>query len=468
MRSVSFSTNPSADEFLRQLILFIDSHGSELLSRKAAFKLQPRALEYLALRLEGLTELQCVKTSNPIRFLAGAVADLTDFLRMEKVQQFCSLVSHLKLYSSSQDVRDPTPVTFRPFKKILKLEIRGCDLSSFRPVGMDSIRPTVERIVCQNSLECLWHLLNPLLEDQAHWSELRSLSCIYNELVEIDDSLKTTENLTVLDLSRNQIFEAQNLAQLGHLTALDLSFNSIGSLGEIPMLSTLIQLFLQSNGISSLDGINSLTALESIDLRWNVLSCWSDIVKLRELSSLKEVALEGNPLSTSNSYRIFALACLQQPGETNMVILDETPISEVELRKVKKIVVSEDGRMEESAADVGPILPYASTTSWFDWSRWWWWCWLPMRRRPHQELSTPFDVVPEMSDYSESIRPSTARPPLKRIVDIPTTSYVANIERSGDLGLRMTPTAMGRRSSRDFTISNGSYEGLFMNENVTS
>lgn len=458
MRSALSSSNPSADEFLRQLILFIDSHGSELLSRKAAFKLQPRALEYLALHLEGLTELQRVKTSNPIRFLAGAVADLTDFLRMEKVQHFCSLVHHLKLYSSSQDVRDPTPVTFRPFGSIRTLELRGCDLSSFRPVGMEGVWLTVERIICQNSLECLWHLLNPSLEEYAKWTNLKSLSCIYNELVEIDDSLKTTENLTVLDLSRNQIFEAQNLSQLTQLRALDLSFNSIGSLGEVPRLSTLVQLYLQSNGISSLEGISSLTALEELDLRWNVLSCWSDIVKLRELTSLKEVSLEGNPLATVQSYRVYTLACLQRPGESGAVLLDQTPISEVESRKVKKIIVNEDGRMEETSNEIAPIVPSVSV-HWFDW-------FFPFRRRSQNELSTPSDLTPELIIVEEETRPPAARPPIKRIVDIPTTSYVSSIERSGDLASRLTPT-IGRMGSRDLSLINGSYDGsLFVNENV--
>lgn len=78
--------DPSGETFINQLILFIDSRGSQLISQKSALKLQPRALEYLAFRLASLRDLQKIKTTNPMDFIAGAVSDLGTYKRMEKIQ----------------------------------------------------------------------------------------------------------------------------------------------------------------------------------------------------------------------------------------------------------------------------------------------------------------------------------------------------------------------------------------------
>ena len=457
------SAHPSAEEFLRQLILFINSHGDELLSSSSAFKLQPRALECLASRLEGLRQLQRVKTSNPIRFLAGAVADLSDFLRMEKVQNFCSLVKYLKLYSAAQDVRDPTPINFSPFKSLMTVEIRGCNLSSVCPSGVETIRPTVECIICQDSIERLWHLLEPTQvteEDgsDAHrrWPKLKHFSCIYNNLKEIDASLSLADNVTSLDFSRNDILQAEHLRHLTHLVALDLSFNRLASLGEIPLCTGVRRLFLQSNGIRCLEGIQNLERLEEADLRWNVLSSLREIVKLKSLSSLRLVSLAGNPICASASYRPHVLACLLEWRDD--VNLDGKQPTEVEIKKARRTVVSRDGIVEANLAE-STISTVPSPSSL-------WECVSPLFRhfwRPrhltssNSEASHP--LIPDSEDIEEPRPPPR---PVKRIVDLPDTTFHASMDlKGGATDTRNIPRIpVTRRQSQSMNIGsfNGDYE----------
>lgn len=410
------SVHPSAEEFLRQLILFIDSRGSELLSSKAAFKLQPRALEYVALRLEGLCQLQHVKTSNPIRFLAGAVADLTDFLRMEKVQQFCARVKHLKLYSSAQDIRDPTPVNFSPFKSLMVLEVRGCDLSLICPRGVECIRSTVEILVVQDSLECLWHLLEPNKLDEAEssashrWTKLKQFSVIYNDMKNIDASLRLIPNVTVMDFSRNRIHKAKHLSDLTHLTALDLSFNRLKELGEVTMSVGLQKLFLQSNGIRSLEGIDNLERLEELDLRWNVISSLSEVVRLKTLSSLKLVSLDGNPISVSQTYRLHVLACLLEWRDD--ITLDGKTTSDLEKKKAKRLTVTREGVVEILPSE-SPITAPSPSSLWEFVSPFLW----PFRRRLDTSIPSSESIRPLISD--DDVLPNLPPRPIKRIVDIP-------------------------------------------------
>lgn len=106
----------SGEAFISQFVLFIDRRGSELLSNRSALKLQPRCLEYLAARLSALRELLEVRSSNPIEYFTGAVADLDDYKRLKKIKDFLEATRYLKLHSAARGIRDPTPVNLSPFR----------------------------------------------------------------------------------------------------------------------------------------------------------------------------------------------------------------------------------------------------------------------------------------------------------------------------------------------------------------
>ena len=77
-------------------------------------------------------------------------------------------------------------------------------------------------------------------------------------------------NLTILDLSRNQISKMENLNSLKYLTSLNLSHNKISKVEDIFQLHQLSNLFLNNNHIEYISGeIRQLLNLNHFDLSHN-------------------------------------------------------------------------------------------------------------------------------------------------------------------------------------------------------
>ena len=67
--------------------------------------LQPRALEYVAARLEVVEELERLKNLSPVDFFRGCVADVYDYKRLEKIQLHLQRLRNLCVASSSRRLR---------------------------------------------------------------------------------------------------------------------------------------------------------------------------------------------------------------------------------------------------------------------------------------------------------------------------------------------------------------------------
>lgn len=345
--------NPSGEAFVGQFVLFIDTTSPEALSKSSPLKIQPRALEYLSKRLETLRDLQRLKSSDPMAFISGASKDFADYKRLEKIHQFLEPIKHLKLHSAAKGVRDPTPITLSPFRSLVTLELRGCDLSSQCIRGIGHIRPILERLICYDSLEKLHHFFAPVQYEtkrhetvQVEWPKLTHLSCPCNSISEIDDSILLLPALQTLDLSRNQLTCASNLA---NLVFLDLSHNQLTELGEIPdTCPHLEKLFLQGNRLRHIQEIDKLECLEVLDMSCNLIVSMGDVVKASTLPKLRDIELEGNPLAVSSLYRPAVISCFLDRGVDFM--LDGAKPSIAEIRKARKIMVSDSG-------DIVPIAP---------------------------------------------------------------------------------------------------------------
>lgn len=344
--------NASGEAYITQFLLFVHHRGRALLSNCWPLKLQPRALEYLASRLTSLRELQQVRTSNPIEYFTGAVVDLEDYQRLVTLQKFLRRVSVLKLYSSSRGVRDPTPVDLSPFSAGLRsIEFRGCDLSSHPVAGISPCRENAEKVVAVDSIERLEHLLAPHGSSHTEvWPKLKHLSCMYNNVREMDSSLGLAPNLEVLDLSRNRISEVVHLERNSNLVRLDLSHNLLSNISAITSsCPNLRELILKGNTIRCLEGIESLLCIEVLDVRWNLIGSFKEVAKVARLPNTRKVALEGTPLSRTPHYRVNALACF---GLSHAIELDGRPASEVELRRARRVVVSELGLVSSRAQEL--------------------------------------------------------------------------------------------------------------------
>lgn len=112
---------------------------------------------------------------------------------------------------------------------------------------------------------------------------------------------------------------AQNFSCAAHLkglTWLDLSFNKIKKVTGLDELTELTDVSLSNNQISSLDGLAHLPKLEVLTLANNTVSTLAEVAKLRYMSSLRVLALAGNPVERKGAgsldYRGAVLARLQR------------------------------------------------------------------------------------------------------------------------------------------------------------
>ncbi|CAD7702668.1 unnamed protein product [Ostreobium quekettii] len=440
--------NISGEAFISQFVLFIDRRGPQLLSSGGALKLQPRCLEYLASRLSALLELLKVRASNPIEYFTGAVADLEDYKRLKKVQDFLEDTRYLKLHSAARGVRDPTPVILSPFRALTTLELRGCDLSSQCAIGMSQVCGSLEKLVCQDTLEALSHVLDPPLcqVDQAQhtsWPKLKQLSCMYNNISEMDTSLQLAPNIELLDLSRNNISMVANLEGCVSLTSLDLSHNNLSSIeSALSSCCNLRRLILKGNAIRSLDGIEDLEQLQELDVRWNLIGSLKAVGKIAQLPEICKVGLEGNPVAMMPSYRIYALGCFP---DVDRMELDEKTTTDMERFRAKRVAVSElrdqiippvdvSSRRSQSMKSIQSLWQLVTPP------------WLAMRsRRPSWTVSIDSASYPASPYDTESRRtPHKAR---RRVVDIPYPDDVSSVSQRSSVASPVETVLLQRQRS---------------------
>ncbi|KAK9832497.1 hypothetical protein WJX81_002220 [Elliptochloris bilobata] len=351
-------TSASGEKCLDGLVAFIERRGPDLMSGRTQLWLTPRALEYVAARLQRLEELEGLKRLSPVDYFRNCVTDIGDFKRLEKLAHVLQRVRHLRVFSLGYKLRDPTRVVLAPFQALETLELRGCDLSTSAWQGASVVQATLRGLSCADSLEELQHLLAPAVRistpiraartgagsrsgelangggaGAAVWPRLLKLACTRNCLAAMDGSLALLPALEELDLSCNNIAALANLGACRHLTRLDLSNNCLSCLTRAAqMCSGLRQLVLRSNTIRSTAGLERLSALEELDLACNLIASVHEVARISGLAALRELWLEDNPLACAPRYRMDVLACFLAPGR---LLLDGKAPSHAELEAAR-------------------------------------------------------------------------------------------------------------------------------------
>ena len=77
--------------------------------------MHPRALEYVAARLQGLQRLKLLKDASPVEYLHARVADLDDYKLMESVQRLLPRVKRLQLGAAVRSCHRYTPFVCMAF-----------------------------------------------------------------------------------------------------------------------------------------------------------------------------------------------------------------------------------------------------------------------------------------------------------------------------------------------------------------
>jgi len=138
-----------------------------------------------------------------------------------------------------------------------------------------------------------------------------------------------------LDLRGNKIPFIENLgATQDEYDAIDLSDNDIGKLENFPLLKRLRQLFVSNNRITRVAPNLSkvLPVLETLVLINNRIAKLADLSPLRDLQTVRMLALLDNPVAKEPNYRLYVIYLLP-----NLRFLDFKRIRIAEKREARKI-----------------------------------------------------------------------------------------------------------------------------------
>jgi hypothetical protein len=135
------------------------------------------------------------------------------------------------------------------------------------------------------------------------------------------------ERITKLCLDNNQIKEIINLDSLVNLKWLDLSFNSIQKIQGLKNLKALEDLSLYSNNISVIEGLEFCTSLQCLSLGNNKIDSLEQVIKLRQLRSLRMLTFTGNPICGETEYNMTVLAYVDGLKYLDYALVDEADVT---------------------------------------------------------------------------------------------------------------------------------------------
>ena len=215
---------------------------------------------------------------------------------------FVQKVTSVKIWS---DVPNQL-IDIKPFRNVKKLELYRCKSSLIG--GLKFLRGRLESLSCVRSAASLREVLENCGSDRTEgcvWSKLADLVFCHNDIRSLDAGLEFVPMLSSADLSHNLIKDMQTVTCLSNLKHLNLSFNRIETIPVITgqLSSTLEILILRNNYIDDVRELGNLVNLFELDLSNNCLVEHGSLAPLLNLSSLRHLKLQGNPLSYHRKHR---------------------------------------------------------------------------------------------------------------------------------------------------------------------
>ncbi|XP_060602364.1 leucine-rich repeat-containing protein 49-like isoform X6 [Ruditapes philippinarum] len=182
------------------------------------------------------------------------------------------------------------------------------------------------------------------IEEISGLSSLKSLRVLMlgkNKLKKIEN-LEALQKLDVLDLHGNQISCIENLNHLSELRVLNLAGNQITHVNGLTGMDSLAELNLRRNKIRTVEEVANLHTLQRLFLSYNDIHSFEDISCLGESTSLSEISLDGNPLTSEQYYKQIVLRHMQQLKQ-----LDMKRVSEEERRIALVMARKEEEKKKE-------------------------------------------------------------------------------------------------------------------------
>jgi hypothetical protein len=150
---------------------------------------------------------------------------------------------------------------------------------------------------------------------------VESISLSFKRIYRIEN-LIGFESLVKLCLDNNSIEEIANLGHLKSLKWLDLSFNKIKKIQGLENLIHLEDLSLYCNKISVVEGLDKCVKLQCLSLGNNRIDSMEQVIRIRQLRSLKMLTLANNPICKEPDYRMLVLAYVDNITYLDYALID--------------------------------------------------------------------------------------------------------------------------------------------------
>ncbi|KAL9704298.1 hypothetical protein quinque_007816 [Culex quinquefasciatus] len=171
------------------------------------------------------------------------------------------------------------------------------------------VRCKLQSVVITNAMEELFatdnYIEKVIVHQQSGSSPIKSIHLQSNRLEDVSNITRNCKNVTILDLSRNELLSKESVINLGMFNGLNqleyLLLADVGALyldyDNLPNLPSLTLLDLSMNNLLPSDlQVDKLSVLENLRvLRFNDIGfAQLDYAHLTQMKSLKQVYLEGN------------------------------------------------------------------------------------------------------------------------------------------------------------------------------
>ncbi|ODN01786.1 Serine/threonine-protein kinase 11-interacting protein, partial [Orchesella cincta] len=249
-------------------------------------------------------------------------------------------------------------IDLRRFQNIKFLEMKKIPPRTVSNLKM--VKRNLFSLKCIRCIDSIGQVLTDPLMNNDNITTDKKLSCMWPELKELDLSFNQIEaidstaveafdlcpRIETLNLSRNRIsiIDDKFSRTMNSLSIINLTYNQLKVIPPIP--PNVKVLILAHNYITSLNNSqNSSRHLESfishagpyknleiLDLSSNMIASETSFRVLREISSLKHLGLNGNPLSYTETYRNVVLSYLNKMAISRHFSLDKRRLSSHEVK----------------------------------------------------------------------------------------------------------------------------------------
>ncbi|KAG8227084.1 hypothetical protein J437_LFUL007421 [Ladona fulva] len=143
--------------------------------------------------------------------------------------------------------------------------------------------------------------------------------------IQLMEGLDHLKKLEVLDLHGNQICSISGLSKLNALKVLNLAGNQILTVEQTHLqgLHSLKELNLRRNRISKMYGFEEIPELQKLYISNNDIQSIEDFQDIVNALNLREITVDGNPLSLGGDYAMFLVGYMSSLKLLNQMLISE-------------------------------------------------------------------------------------------------------------------------------------------------